>query len=154
VETTNAAAVRQAVRQAMEVEPDATLIPSGVAGVDVYRVLRTDEPSDFEAELFDDLGLGADLDSEAPPPLLNQWAITVIEDTAAADGRSGSGYLMFSAHPELLLETIGRIGTAATDGFGDQPDVQAVTEHLLALGGQERMFERIARTNLALRAKY
>ena len=153
VETTNAVAVRQAVRQAMEVEPDATLIPSGIAGVDVYRVLRTDEPSDFEAELFDDLGLGADLDSEAPPPLLNQWAITVIEDQAAG-ASSGSGYLMFSSHPELLLETIGRIGTPAADGFGDQPDVQAVSEQLLALGGSERMFERIARTNLALRAKY
>jgi len=153
VETSNVAAVRQAVRQAMEVEPDATLIPSGAKGVDVYRVLRSDEPSDFEAELFDDLGLGEDLETDAPPPLLNQWAITVIEETAAG-ANSGSGYLIFSSHPELLLETIGRFNTAATDGFGDQPDVQAVSAQLLALGGNERMFERIARTNLAFRAKY
>ncbi len=156
VETSNAAAVRKAVRQAMEVEPDATLIPSGIAGVDVYRVLRTNDPNDFEAELFDDLGLGADLDSEAPPPLLNQWAITVIEDTAAASASGRPGYLIFSSHPELLLETIGRFGAAAAaaDGFGDQPDVQAVSEQLLALGGSERMFDRITRTNLAFRAKY
>lgn len=153
VEARNVAAIRQAVRQAMEVEPDATLIPSGVPGVDVYRVLRSDEPSDFEAELFDDLGLGGDLDSEAPPPLLNQWAITVInEPTAGAN--SGKGYLIFSSHPELLLETIGRFNAAAADGFGDQPDVQTVSERLLDLGGNERMFERIARTNLAFRVKY
>lgn len=153
VEITNVAAIRQAVRQAMEVEPDATLIPSGVAGVDVYRVLRSDEPSDFEAELFDDLGLGADLESDAPPPLLNQWAITVIEETAA-DVNRDAGYLIFSSHPELLLETIGRFNTAAADSFADQPDVQAVSERLLELGGNERLFERIARTNLAFRAKY
>ncbi len=153
VEITNVAAIRQAVRQAMEVEPDATLIPSGVAGVDVYRVLRSDEPSDFEAELFDDLGLGADLEADAPPPLLNQWAITVIEETAA-DANRDAGYLIFSSHPELLLETIGRFHTAAADSLAEQPDVQAVSERLLELGGNERLFERIARTNLAFRAKY
>jgi hypothetical protein len=165
IETGDAGAIRTAVRKAMEVEPDATVVPSGMPGVDVYRVLRTNEPSDFEAELFEDLGLDRGQDPDAPPPLLNQWAITVIDRPAAGgDGGSGAGgsaaggrpgYLIFSSHPELLLETVARFNTGnAQNNFGNLPEIQTVDGHIQSLGGDERVFVRMARTDLTLRAKY
>lgn len=155
IETTDTAALRKAVRRTMEVESDATLIPGPLPGVDVYRVLRTDEPNDFEAELFDDLGLGADEDADRQPPLLNQWAITVIDAPRTAKPAKQSGYLIFSSHPELLLETVSRFAKADNGGlFGDDAEVQRVVGKLEKLGAQERAYVRIARTDLTLRAKY
>lgn len=155
IETTDTAALRKAVRRTMEVESDATLIPGPIPGVDVYRVLRTNEPNDFEAELFDDLGLGADEDPDRQPPLLNQWAITVIDAPGAAKTGKQSGYLIFSSHPELLLETLGRFAKAEPgDSFGDNAEVQNVISKLEKLGAQERAYVRIARTHLTFRAKY
>lgn len=155
IETTDTAALRKAVRRTMEVESDATLIPGPIPGVDVYRVLRTNEPNDFEAELFDDLGLGADEDADRQPPLLNQWAITVIDAPGAAKSAKQSGYLIFSSHPELLLETLGRFGKANNGGsFGDDVEVKGVAGKLEKLGAQERAYVRIARTDLTFRAKY
>jgi hypothetical protein len=157
IDISNVAALRQAVRQAMEVEPDAMTVPSGIQGVDVYRVLRTNEPSDFEAELFEDLGLGRQQDVAAPPPLLNQWAITVVENPDAAD----RGYLVFSSHPELLLETLRNFSPAAAgqggapaQGFGDLPEIREVEQQLQMIGEPQRTFVRMSRTNLTLRAKY
>jgi len=155
IETTDTAALRKAVRRTMEVESDATLIPSPIPGVDIYRVLRTNEPNDFEAELFDDLGLGADEDPNRQPPLLNQWAITVIDAPGTAKAGKQAGYLIFSSHPELLLETLGRFAKAgAGSSFGDDSQVQRVVAKLEKLGAQERAYVRIARTNLTFRAKY
>jgi hypothetical protein len=155
IETTDTAALRKAVRRTMEVESDATLIPGPIPGVDVYRVLRTNEPSDFEAELFDDLGLGADEDPNRQPPLLNQWAITVVDAAGAAKKGKTSGYLIFSSHPELLLETLGRFAKVGNgDAFGDDPTVKVVLSKLEKLGAQERAYLRVARTSLTFRAKY
>jgi hypothetical protein len=155
IETTDTAAMRKAVRRTMEVESDASLIPGPIPGVDVYRVLRTNEPNDFEAELFDDLGLGDDEDPDRQPPLLNQWAITVVEAPGAAKADKQTGYLIFSSHPELLLETLGRFAkTGDADAFGDDAEVKNVLTKLEKLGAQERAYIRVARTNLTFRAKY
>ncbi len=151
IEVTNAPALRDAVKRAMDVEPDASLI-EGVPGADVYRVQRSDEPSDFDAELFDDLGLEDEADPDAAPPLLNQWAITVVESAPAADKKSG--YLLFSSHPELLIETANRIVTNAKDGLGETPVFQSVSSHLIAIGGDDYSMKRMVRTDLSLRAKY
>jgi hypothetical protein len=155
IETTDAAALRDAVRRAMEVETDATLIASPVVGVDVYRVLRTDGPSDFDAELFEDLGLEAETDPNTQPPLLNEWAITVIDRPGPKTGGKAPGYLIFSSHPELLLDTLPRFGQMnAAGGFADHPDVKEVAAHLQRLGASERAYVRIARTDLTFRVKY
>lgn len=156
IETSDTAALRKAVRRTMEVESDASLIPGPIPGVDVYRVLRTNEPNDFEAELFDDLGLGDDEnDPNRQPPLLNQWAITVIDAPGAANTGKQSGYLIFSSHPELLLETLGRFAkTGSADAFGDDAEVKVVLNKLEKMGAQQRAYVRVARTNLTFRAKY
>ncbi len=156
IETTDIAAMRKAVRRTMEVESDASLIPGPIPGVEVYRVLRTNEPNDFEAELFNDLGLGDDKDApNRQPPLLNQWAITVIEAPGAANAGKQAGYLIFSSHPELLLETLARFAKPGNaDAFGEDAEVKVVLSKLEKLGGQERAYVRVARTNLTFRAKY
>lgn len=156
IETTDTAAMRKAVRRTMEVESDASLIPGPIPGVEVYRVMRTNEPNDFEAELFDDLGLGDDEDDpKRQPPLLNQWAITVIEAPGAANTGKQSGYLIFSSHPELLLETLARFAKPGNaDAFGDDAEVKVVLSKLEKLGGQQRAYVRVARTNQTFRAKY
>ncbi len=155
IEITDTAALRKAVRRTMEVESDASLIPGPIPGVDVYRVLRTNEPNDFEAELFDDLGLGDDEDPDRQPPLLNQWAITVIEAPGAVKAAKQAGYLIFSSHPELLLETLGRFAKPGNaDAFGDDAEVKNVLNKLEKLGAKERAYVRVAKTNLTFRAKY
>lgn len=148
IEVTDAAALRDAVKRAMEVEPDASLI-KGVDGADVYRVLHTDEPADFETELFDDLGLGEEPDPNAPPPLLNQWAISVIQIQ-----NGPGGYLVFSSHPELLIDTAKRMLSSAGGGLGDTADFKQVREELVEIGGAEFAMQRMVRTDLSLRVKY
>ncbi len=148
IEITSAQALRDAVKRMMEVEPDAALV-DGVPGVEVYRVLKTDEPTDFDAELFDDLGLGDAPDPDAPPPLLNQWAISVI-----ANKSDKGGYLVFSSHPELLVETANRMLGDAQGGLGDTPEFKLLGEHLTAIGGDEFAIQRLVRIDLSLRVKY
>jgi hypothetical protein len=148
IKVTNVEAMRDAVRRAMEVEPDASLI-EGVPGTDVYRVLRTDEPADFDSDLFDDLGLGDEPDPDAPPPLLNQWAISVVTPKDEEDG-----YLVFSSHPELLIETANRITEGAQDGLRDDKEFKSVSDHLIKIGGDNFAMKRVVRLDLALRVKY
>ena len=148
IEVIDTVAIRDAVKRAMEVEPDAALV-EGVPGVDIYRVLRTDEPSDFDSELFEDIGLGDGPDPNAPPPLLNQWAIAVVDS-----GDKGAGYLVFSSHPELLVETVKQMKAPQGPSFAAASDVQKVVEHLNEISGEEIAMSRIVRTNLSLRVKY
>jgi hypothetical protein len=148
VEVINAAAIRDAVKRAMEVEPDATLI-DGVPGTEIYRVLRTDEPTDFDAELFQDIGLDEGPDPDAPPPLLNQWAITVINN---ANGPGG--YLVFSSHPELLVETATLMLKPPANGLAANAEIQTVMNQLKQIGGEEFAMKRVVRTNVSLRVKY
>lgn len=155
IETIDTGALRKAVRRTMEVESDATKIPSPIPNVEVYRVLRTSEPGDFEAELFDDLGLDPEADTNRQPPLLNQWAITVVDTPGPAANGKQPGYLIFSSHPELLLETLDRFANPNVGpAFADDAEMKNVLRKLDQLGGQQRAYARLARTNLTLRAKY
>lgn len=159
IEARDANALREAVRKTLEVDPDATLLPVATPGVEVYRVLRTEEADDFEAELFGDLD-GAEDESDVPDPLLNQWAITVLDDPHAAPGASKlPGYLVFSSHPELLLDTVQRFAKPdPAASFGQLPEVKAVQSHLDLLasshGGKGHAFSRLARTDRTMRVKY
>lgn len=159
IEARDAKALREAVRKTLEVDPDATLLPVATPGVEVYRVLRTDEPEDFEAELFGDLEEATD-ESDVPAPLLNQWAITVLDDPKAAPGEVKlPGYLVFSSHPELLLDVVQRFAAPVpAASFGQLPEAKAVQHHLDVLasshGGKGHVFSRLARTDRTMRVKY
>lgn len=150
IEIKQAAVLKDVVRRVMEVESDVSLLPSPIAGVDVYRVLRTDDPGDFEAELFEDLGLGLDEGPERQPPLLNQWAIAVVPS-----GNGDQGHLVFSSHPEMLLETLARFAQPdPSTALANNPQAQEAVAQLQQLGGDERLYARISRNDRTLRAKY
>jgi hypothetical protein len=159
IEARDAKVLREAVRKTLEVDPDATLLPVATPGVEVYRVLRTEEPEDFEAELFGDLEESTD-ESDVPAPLLNQWAITVLDGpTATPGGIKLPGYLVFSSHPELLLDMVQRFATPdPPSSFGQLPEAKAVQRHLDMLasshGGKGHAFSRLARTDRTMRVKY
>ncbi|TWU26403.1 hypothetical protein Pla52o_02560 [Novipirellula galeiformis] len=145
----NAKAIQVAVRKAMEVEPDASKIDV-VPGVEVWRVQRGSESdASFEADIFGDLGFDEETVEQAPP-LLDHWAIAVVEDGKVP----GDSYLMFSSHPELLIETVKRIRKGESGGFAKLDEVKRVVDALKDLGAQEVSLSRIARTKLSLRAKY
>jgi len=148
IRITNLPAFKDAVKRAMEVEPDAKLV-EGTPGVDVYLVRRSNEKTDFDAELFNDLGLDDQAESETASPLLNQWAITVTE----AKGESG-GYLVFASHPEFLTETVTRMMEGKADGAATTPEFQDLEAKINQLGGTTIAMKRVVRPDLSLRVKY
>ena len=157
VEVRDAKTLRKVVQKTMEVDPDATAVPTGIPGVDVYRVLRKEETGDFEAELFDPVD--DKTGPEPPTPLLNEWAITVLDDPDASANPTMPGYLIFSSHPELLSETVTRFGTKKPDdSLGNDSAVMSIHKHLTRLASDhvsgDHAFIRYARTDLAMRAKY
>lgn len=155
IATSDVDALRDAVRRAMEVEPAATLLDPVVPGIDIYRVLNTEDADDFEKEVLGDLFDDFEED-DVPAPLLNQWAITVIDD-ASAGGADKSGYLVFSSHAEMVVEAVERLADDDRGaGFGNDPDLIPVQGHAAALLGDapEQTFSRFAKSSLTLRAKY
>ncbi len=72
----DANAIKMAIRKAMEVEPDASKMDV-LEGVEIWRVQRGEGVDDFDKELFGDLELGFEEDTEEPPPLLDHWAIAL-----------------------------------------------------------------------------
>ncbi len=148
IEVADVAAFKDAVKRAMEVEPDATLVPN-VPGLQVYQVRRTEGQSDFDSELFDDLGLENEADADAPPPLLNEWAITAV-------GPAGdrSGYLMFSSHVDLLVKTAARVAANEQDGLNNVPEFQNLVKHSQTLGIDSYSMRRFVRTDQSWRVKY
>ncbi len=145
----NADAIKLAVRKAMEVEPDASKIDV-LPGVEIWRVQRgSSSDASFEADIFGDLGFEEETVEQAPP-LLDHWAIAVVDEK----GAKGSSYLMFSSHPDLLIETVKRIHAGQKGGFSDLPEVANVVDALKDLGAKQVSLSRIARTSISLRVKY
>ncbi|WP_442507811.1 membrane or secreted protein [Novipirellula sp. SH528] len=145
----NADAIKLAVRKAMEVEPDASKIDV-LPGVEIWRVQRgSSSDATFEADIFGDLGFEEETVEQAPP-LLDHWAIAVVDEK----GAKGSSYLMFSSHPDLLIETVKRIHAGQKGGFSDLPEVANVVDALKDLGAKQVSLSRIARTSVSLRVKY
>jgi hypothetical protein len=146
----NAAAIKTAIRKAMEVEPDASKMDV-LPGVEIWRVQRGESETDFDAELFGDLELGFDDEgADEAPPLLDHWAIALVDKGPG----STSPYLMFSSHPEFLVATAKRIQQGAKGGLDAQPAIQAVVTSLKELGCGSPAFDRVVRTKLSLRVKY
>lgn len=142
--------VKEAIRKAMEVEPDTTKLDV-VPGVEIWRVEPGQGDESFDSEAFDDLvDLGFDDDIEEQPPLLQHWAIALVDQGKG----STAPYLMFSSHSELLIETVRRIQQGAGGGLEDLAETQAVTKALKDLGCKDPSYDRVVRLKLSIRAKY
>jgi hypothetical protein len=152
IQLRDAGRIKAAIQKAMEVEPDATKMETpDLQGIDVWRV----EPGqsgeeDFDAELFGDLDDFEEEAEDEAAPLLDQWAIAVVPQGPG----SNVPYLMFSSHPELLIETATRIQQGAKDGLATVPEVKKVVAALNDLGIEKPIFDRVVRTKIALRGKY
>ena len=133
----------------MEVEPDASMMDV-LPDVEIWRVQRGEGGDDFDTELFGDLELGLEEETDEPPPLLDHWAIALVNKGPGSE----SPYLMFSSHPDLLVLAAKRIQEGAKKGVASLPQVQAVTASLTELGCESPVFDRVVRTRLSLRAKY
>ena len=145
----NGTVIRDSIRKAMEAEPDASKM-KGPPGVEIWRVQKGEAEDDFGADLFDDFEDQDDEDAEAAPPLLDHWAIALVDKGP----QSAAPYLMFSSHPDLLVETATRIMEGAPAGLAKLSDVQKVSDSMKKLGGKSIAFDRTARMKLTLRAKY
>ncbi|MCG8651964.1 MAG: membrane or secreted protein, partial [Pirellulales bacterium] len=139
--------IEDAIRKAMEVEPDTSKLDV-VPGVEIWQVQRGEAEESFDPELFNDLEF--DFDDDEPPPLLDHWAIAMVDKGPG----SNVPYLMFSSHPELLIETAKRIQGGVDGGFAKLDDVKTITTAIKDLGGTHPAFDRAVRMKLSLRAKY
>lgn len=146
--------VAEAVRKAMESEPDATRVEA-LADHPAWKVVPREEPLDFEDDLFDDFGFEADQapQEERPAPLLEQWAITVVQGPAE-EGQGTVAYLIFSSHAEMLVDAVRRIQEPPGEGLASQEDVQTVFAKIEQLGGDARSLDRVNRLSKAWRTKY
>ncbi|WP_146513384.1 membrane or secreted protein [Rubripirellula amarantea] len=141
-------AIAKIIRRVMEAEPDASRM-KGPDGVDIWRVQRGESEDDFGADLFDDFA-DEEADENNPPPLLDHWAIALVNQGKGSD----SAYLIFSSHPELLVETTERIINGTPGGLGSVAEVQQVLAAMKEVGGDEFNYDHVARMKLTLRAKY
>jgi hypothetical protein len=150
IRISDAEAVKLAVRKAMEVEPDASQMDV-LSGVEIWQVQRGETTDDFEAELFGgELNFEEDLSDEQTPPLLDRWAIALVEKGSGSD----AAYLMFSSHPDLLVDTARRIQEGAGGGFGHDAGAEKVVAAMKSLGASDVAYDRLVRTRIALRVKY
>lgn len=141
--------IREVVARTMEVEPDVTILDA-IPGVDIWVVDRDQTDIDFGSDLFVDLGIDDDIEADKPPPLLEHWAIAQVD--RGPDGRES--YLMFSSHPDLLIETAKRI--LEDNGRAPPPagEFAAAGQALRSLGAGPVAVERVVRPGLSLRVKY
>lgn len=140
--------IRNSIRKAMEAEPDASRMV-GPEGVEIWRVQKGEAEDDFGADLFDDFE-ETEEDIDTAPPLLDHWAIALVEKGPSSD----APYLMFSSHPDLLVETAKRIMEGAPAGLAKVSNVQRVLSSMQKLGANSIAYNRIARMKRSLRAKY
>jgi len=148
IQVTNPESIKEAIRKAMEVEPDASQLDL-VPGVELWQVERGEGADDFEDEIFGDLGFEEE-DVEEIDPLLDHWAIGMVPKTEGSD----HAYLMFSSHPALLVETVERIQTGIPGGFAQLPEVQEVRSAMEDLEPDSVAMNRIGRSKLGIRTKY
>ncbi len=145
----DADAIKLAIQKAMEVEPDASRMDV-LPGIEIWRVQRGQGNDDFDSELFGDLAIEDDEKTDEPPPLLDHWAIALVDKGAGSD----APYLMFSSHPDFLVQTAKRIQEGPAGGMASLPKVIAVVDTMKKLGAEKIAFERIVRTKISVRVKY
>jgi len=150
IRVSDSKAIGTAISKAMEVEPDASIM-NAVPGVDIWRVQRGGDDDDLDEDLFGDLDIGLGEDEiEESPPLLDHWAIAMIDKGA----NSEFPYLMFSNDPDMLVAAATRIRSGTITGLSDEPEIKAIVAALKELGCETPAMERVVRTKLSFRAKY
>lgn len=150
IRVSDSKAIGTAISKAMEVEPDASIMDA-VPGVDIWRVQRGGDDDDLDEDLFGDLDIGLGEDEiEESPPLLDHWAIAMIDKGA----NSEFPYLMFSNDPDMLVAAATRIRSGTITGLSDEPEIKAIVAALKELGCKTPAMERVVRTKLSFRAKY
>lgn len=150
VKIRDAKIIKEVIRKAMEVEPDAKQVES-VEGSTIWQVERGGETEDFDTDLFNDLELGFEDEAvEEAPPLLDNWAIATVDQGPGSD----SPYLIFSNHSDLIIEVAKRIGDGKTAGLADERSIKRVISAHRELGCETPSLDRCVRLKLALRAKY
>ena len=145
----NAAVIKTAIRKAMEVEPDASRMDV-LPGVEIWRVQRGEGEDDFEQELFGSDDLGFEDETDDAPPLLDHWAIALVDKGPGSE----APYLIFSSHPDLLIQTAKRIQVGAKNGFGDLAEVKRVVGSMKELGADKVAFDRVVQLKKTMRIKY
>lgn len=141
--------IKESIRKWLEVEPDTSKLDV-VPGVEIWKVEQGAPAEEaFDSELFGDLGLD-DFDEQEPPPLLEHWAIALVEKGPG----STDPYLLFSSHLELLIETVKRIQGGKGDRFDQLESVKRVVASMRDLGCNQPAIERIMRLRLSHRSKY
>ncbi len=148
VRITNPQAIKAAIRKAMEVEPDASKLDV-IPGVEIWRMQRGESEDDFQAELIE-LGLEPVDEDEEAPPLLDHWAIAMVDQGAG----STDSYLLFSSHSDLLVMIAKRIRNGANPGMVDEQGVKRVVQAQKRLGAKMVMLDRVTRLKRSLRVKY
>tara|TARA_R110002049_G_scaffold2750_9_gene22342 strand:- start:9643 stop:11721 length:2079 start_codon:yes stop_codon:yes gene_type:complete len=143
------AAIKKAIRQAMEVEPDASEMDV-LPGVEIWRVQRGEGEDDFEKDLFGGDDFSFDEEIDEAPPLLDHWAIALVEKGSCSD----APYLVFSSHPDLLVQTAKRIQQCSEDGFSELEEVKRVAAAMKDLGADKVAYDRLVRLKHTLRVKY
>ena len=150
IRISDAEAIRKAIRKAMEAEPDANILDA-VPGVDIWRVQRGGDDDELDEDLFGDLDIGLGEEQvEESPPLLDHWAIAMIDQGA----NSEAPYLMFSNDPGMLVAAATRIRSGTKAGLVDEPEIKTIVSSLKELGCTSPAMDRVVRTRLSLRAKY
>ncbi|TWT89514.1 membrane or secreted protein [Neorhodopirellula pilleata] len=148
IEVRDEDAIRNAVRKAMEVEPDVSRVES-VEGVDIWKVQRGGESEDVNEEFFNDFGI-TEPDTEDQQPLLDTWAIAMV---GKAKG-STKPYLIFASHVDFLVEVAERIQSGAGDGLSELPEIQSLIETTKKMGADQIAIHRVVRLRESLRTKY
>ena len=153
----NAKVMAASVAKAMRSEPDVTLVQK-VPGVEIWHVQRggEDDLSDLVGGDFDDL---TGFDDEAPqePPLLETWALAVID--VAGSGPAGAGgapssYLLFASDLQYMIELAGRMKGGTAGGLSADTRATDLFKQIETLSGGQTSIHRIAMLDRTLRAKY
>ncbi|MEO1617891.1 MAG: membrane or secreted protein, partial [Planctomycetota bacterium] len=145
----NADVVEDLLRRAMEVDPDAMKMEFDA--FDLWKV----EPGQGDIGEIDDadleaLGFDSD-DEEEAERLLSRWVIGVVRSPNA----NAPDYVMFSSHPELLMELGQRLQKGNNgDGLAALPATKAVVASLNELGADEVTLQAIFHPSLSFRARY
>ena len=140
----NEAVVKAAIDKAMKSDPNAKEFPYAHHNW-IWQVTQPDEADDeIELEGFEDFEEFIDeTDGKQATPLLNQWAITVYD-----------GYLLFSSHAQMLVDSIEHQRQSERQALQDAPDFVRMRAALLDQYGPDRAIWRVLRSDRAFQAKY
>ena len=147
----NAVAVQKVIRKAMETEPDATKLDA-LPGVEIWQVQQGESEDDLDDELAE-LGFDEEIGNGGggQKPLLDHWAIAVVDKGPG----SKHPYLMFSSHPQLLIDMAKRIATGGQkDSLVVEQSSKTIANAIKDLGGKNVAMDRVVQLKLALRTKY